>query len=208
MSDKLKNTTRNLIFLALIAIILACLYGVYFDLSVSNRNEPVYLSLFIVSNLFFGGVLILSMVDSFRNRDLKMDNESFRKKKEEFRRINDRFPQGSKEIPGHLIGKEHDYHHNAFEKTGNVWRTVVYAVVALTIFTSFIITYLKIPADIRDNAGYIIAVVVASLAMSSHLGMLIYQIYEVSKLDKTKSVPNIMKYQRIDPSSNYNDDEF
>jgi len=208
MSDKLKNTTRNLIFLALIAVILACLFGVYFDLSVSNRNEPMYLSLFIISNIFFGGVLILSMVDSFGKRDKKMDRESFERKKEEFKRVNERFPAGSKEIPGELVGKEHDYHHNAFEKTGNVWRTVVYAVVALTIFTSFIITYLKQPSDIRDGAGYIVAVLIASLAMASHLGMLIYQIYEVSNMDKTESVPNIMKYQRINPSPNYNDDEF
>jgi len=208
MTDNLKNTTRNIIFLALTAIILACLFGVYFDLSVSLRNEPLYLSLFIISNVFFGGILILSLVDAFSYRDYKMDKESLIKKSEEFKRVNERFPKSSEEIPGKLVGKQHNYHHNAFEKGGNVWRTIVYAITAFFIFISFIITYLKQPADTRDNAGYIIAVVIASLALMSHLGMLIYQIVEVSKMDKTASVPNIMKYQRTNLESNYNDDEF
>ena len=194
--DGLRYTTRNIIFLVTTAVTLGCLYGVYFDLDENIRNEGLYLSLFIVSTVFFTGLLILILVDSFTNRDLKIEREGDQQRAQEMSKYGNRFPKSSEEVPSKIIGKDKIYYNNAFEKVGNVWRTLMFAVFALFIFASFVITYLKHPSDKREEVGYIIAITVASLAMASHVGLLLYQLVEYFKLDKTPSISNVNNYYK------------
>ena len=176
--DGLRATTRNIIFLITTAVILGCFFGVYFDLSKSVRDESLYLGLFITSCVLFGIFLIIVVVDSIMNRDLKIEKESENERLGEVKKVNERFPIGKNETPTTVIGRGKIYYNNSFEKIGNIWRTLLFAVIAITIFVSFVVTYLKHPTGKKNDVGYVVAITIASLAMAVHVGMLIYQFYE------------------------------
>ena len=72
----------------------------------------------------------------------------------------------------------------------------MFAVFALFIFASFVIIYLKHPSDKREEVGYIIAITIASLAMASHVGLLLFQLVEYFRLDKTPSMSNVDTYYK------------
>ena len=194
--DGLRSTTRNIIFLITTAIILSCYYGIYFDLNNGVRNESLYLGLFITSSVMFGIFLIINIIDSVMGRDKKIEEESNNERYYEAKKIGIRFPRGSNELPATIIGRDKIYYNNSFEKIGNIWRTLLFMVFAIFIFISFVITYLKHPTNKKENAGYIIALTIASLAMAVHVGMLIYQLYEFSYLDKSESITNVIKHQK------------
>jgi uncharacterized membrane protein len=194
--DGLRFTTRNIIFMVLTLISFGALYGVYFELSPQIRDEPLYLSFFILATILLVIFLTIILYDSFTNRDLKMDRESANERMEEIHTINERMPKGSYEYPQEIIGKDKKYHHNSFEKSGNLWRSLFIFVIALLTYVSFVITYLKHSKDKRDSIGYIIALSLASIALAAHVGLLGYQIYEVFNIDRAESIQSIKKYQK------------
>ena len=194
--DGLRFTTRNIIFLVLTLVSFGALYGVYFELPDQTRNEPLYLSFFIVATILLVIFLIIIFYDSFTNRDLKMDRESASERMEEMHTINERMPKGSYEYPQEMIGKDKKYYHNAFEKSGNLWRSLFIFVIALLTYVSFVIAYLKHSKAKRDSIGYIIAITLSTLAFSAHFGLLCYQIHEVFSIDRTESIPSIKNYQK------------
>lgn len=194
--DGLTFTKRNLIILVLTLVFFGALYGVYFELSPQTRDEPVYLSLFIISTIlivvFFGVVIH----DSFTQRDTKMQKESDEARWREMKEINDRFPRGAGEYPAEMIGKDKKYHHNAFEKRGNIWRTLLFFVISLFSYISFMITYFRHSKSKRESPGYLVAVILATLAFLGHLGVLIYQLVEFFRIDRTPSIESIQKLQK------------
>lgn len=193
--DGLRYSIRNLFFTCLIIVIFGSLYGVYLDLNIQDRNNPLYLSFFIVSNLLFFGSLILLIVDSLSDRDLKMEKKSEKDRMKEMEKISERFPESSGEIPTQLVGKVHNYFNNAFEKNGNLWRTLLYLMVAIFVYVSFMITFFKHSSNTRNTPGYISSISLSSVSLSIYLIMLIYQLYEFSKLDKKGSVNEIRDFK-------------
>lgn len=193
--DNITSTTRNIIFLITTAIIFGCFLGLYFELQENVRNEALFLSLLIVSSIAFTVFLIIVVVDSIKNRDYQIANNKKIERDKEYEDLKNGLPRTSEEIPKTLVGRDKIYYNNSFETTGNLWRTIVFAVIALTVFSSTWITYTKHPSEKKNNAIFIIAVIIATLAMSSHVGLLIYQFYEFLKLNKKKTIPNISRYQ-------------
>lgn len=192
--DGLRFTTRNIIFLITTTIILGCLFGIYFDLNESIRNESLYLGLFISSSVMFGVFLSIILADSFMNRDLNIEKDSENERVTEMDKVNKRFPLGKNETPKTLIGRDKIYYNNSFEKIGNIWRTLLFVVIALFIFISCWVVYSK--SKKKKDMSYIIAVSIASLALAVHISMLIYQFYEFTTLDKSTTIPNIVKYPK------------
>lgn len=193
--DGLRYSIRNLIFTCLIIIIFGSLYGVYFDLNIQDRNNPLYLSFFIVSNLLFFSSLILLIVDSLSDRDLKMEKKSEKDRMKEMEKISERFPESSGEIPTQLVGKVHNYYNNAFEKNGNLWRTLLYLMVAIFVYVSFMITFFKHSSNTRNTPEYISSISLSSISLAIYLIMLIYQLYEFFKLDKKGSINEIRDFK-------------
>lgn len=196
--DGLRATTRNIIFLSTTAIILGCFYGLYFELNKTVQKEPLYLSLVIVASVLFAIFFTIIIVDSFRNRDLKLEQGFENERNIEHNNLKGRLPLTSQELEKRAIGRDKIYYNNAFETTGNIWRTFVFALIAISIFTCVGITYAKHPSDKKDDLGYILALVIASLAMAVHVGFLIYQLYERSKIVKEDTITTITKSQRGD----------
>lgn len=193
--DGLRYSIRNLFFTCLIIVIFGSLYGVYLDLNIQDRNNPLYLSFFIVSNLLFFSSLILLIVDSLSDRDLKMEKKSEKDRMKEMEKISERFPESSGEIPTQLVGKVHNYYNNAFEKNGNLWRTLLYLMVAIFVYVSFMITFFKHSNNTRNTSGYISSISLSSVSLAIYFGMLLYQLYEFFKLDKKGSVNEIRDYK-------------
>ena len=194
--DGLRFTTRNIIFLITTLISFGALYGVYFELSEQTRNEPLYLSLFIVSTILFVLFLAIILYDALTNRDLKIERESSNERMEEMHTVNNRMPMGSGEYPQEIIGRDKKYYNNSFEKGGNVWRTLLIFLISVFIFVSFVVTYLRHSKSKRDGIAYIIAMTIAVLGLAVHVGLLGYQIHEIFSIDRTESIPSIKKYQK------------
>jgi predicted membrane channel-forming protein YqfA (hemolysin III family) len=193
--DGLRYSIRNLFFTCLIIVIFGSLYGVYFDLNIQDRNNPLYLSFFIMSNLLFFSSLILLIVDSLSDRDLKMEKKAEKDRMKEMEKISERFPESSGEIPTQLVGKVHNYFNNAFEKNGNLWRTLLYLMVAIFVYVSFMITFFKHSNNTRNTPGYISSISLSNVSLAIYFGMLLYQLIEFSKLDKKGSVNEIRDFK-------------
>ena len=80
-----------------------------------------------------------------------------------------------------------NYYDNSFETKGDIWRTITVAIIALTIFTSFLVVYFKHTNEEKESASYIILILVASLAMLIHIIMLLFQLMHLYKINNVKS---------------------
>ena len=174
------------------------LYGLYFELSDQTRNEPLYLSLFIISTVLFVLFLAVIIHDAITNRDLKLESNSNSERMEEMHEIDGRMPVGSDEYPQELIGKDKKYYNNSFEKGGNLWRTSLFFLIAIFIFTSFMITYAGHSKAKKDSIAYIVAVSIAAVGMAAYIGLLGYQTREFFNIDRTESIPSIKKISKTE----------
>ena len=80
--------------------------------------------------------LIIVVVDSIKNRDYQVANSKKIERDKEYEDLKNGLPTTSEEIPKILVGRDKIYYNNSFETTGNLWRTIVFAVIAITIFSS------------------------------------------------------------------------
>ena len=196
--DSLTPTYRNIIFLFTTTIIWGCLLYSWLELGDPVREESLYLSFFIVSTILFVGLFLLVIIDSFRNRDNKIKSDLEKERKNEIDKYNKSGLYNTTELAydndenlfAHL-----KYFGNSFETSGDLWRTILIAIIAITIFVSFWIIYSKHDNGKKDNASYIILASVVSLAMAGHVLILIFQLVHLNKVNKVKnnSLKNLAK---------------
>ena len=188
--DGLTPTFRNLVFLVTTGTIWACLLYNWLDLEKHVREESLYLSFFIVSTIFFSFLLGLILYDSWTNRDIKIKNIKKKIKENEINRFRNSSKFSANELEalqGKNLFSHLNYYDNSFETKGDIWRTITVAIIALTIFTSFLVVYFKHTNEEKESASYIILILVASLAMLIHIIMLLFQLMHLYKINTVKS---------------------
>ena len=182
--DGLTPTVRNLVFLVTTATIYSCLLYSWLDLEKHVREEALYLSLFILGTLALATTLGLALYDSFTNRDIVKENDLENQRKEavdNFKKSN-RFTNEELENINNSVSTEKKYHGNSFDGGDEIWRTLLVAVLAITTFVSFVVIYDKHSKETKEEAGYIILISVATLAMAAHVLMLIFQLVHRRKI--------------------------
>lgn len=183
-NDGLTPTVRNIIFSITTTAIYGCLLYSWLDLEKNEREEALYLTFFILGTLAVTIILGLVLYDSFTNRDLVKENLMT---KDREKSVNENFKGTMMEELGDFKNRSFlnkKYYPNSFHDFSELWRTLLIAVLAISTFIGFIVIYLKHPTSTRDNAGYIILVSVATIAMLVHVAILIFQLWERSNISK------------------------